>query len=111
MRKDKIVYCNWCIFHYAHKDFFPADACISLTDFNHAELMVFLGKSDNQIDYEVQVSKEKSSYTPNLPITKENSEYISYLFNDFEAAHNFIEEIIDKYIDYELPSRQIIFDL
>lgn len=112
MQLEKKIYCHWDLFRFLEeKHMNEGDVTISLSDTGNLELMVFLAKKVESEEYEVRVYKYKETdeYVPhkedNIKSFEENDEYITFIFNDFESARDFVDFL--PYHHYEYKTRPI----
>lgn len=87
---------------------------LSLTIYDQVELMLFLGKDDNNSDYEVRVYKSKPTdkYIPNkcdnVKHYEENDEFDTFIFEQFYDARQFLYTLYDRHTEYRVRPAQPI---
>lgn len=98
MKFDKLVNYDWKLFHYILEFNVPPNRTISITDSKKNPLMIFLKKNED-LTYTVRIYKstEQTTYLPrfddNLINYTESKEYYTFLFINFEAAHEFVDSL------------------
>ena len=121
MRIENKVLCHWDMIrfvkeeHLINKD--GTQRVLSVSNGEAFEYMIFLGKDDSNTGYEVMVYKSEPTdkYIPRVEDKvnhfEENDEYISFFFNSFEDAHNFVERLPYFHEEYKVrPTRKIEFE-
>lgn len=117
MQLERKLYCHWDLVRFVPEQRLLGDNgyTLSVTDSDEYELMIFLGLIDNNQGYEVRVYKNnpKDKYTPhrydnNVVRYEENEEYITFFFNNYEAARDFTYMIGYIHPEYKVrPARKI----
>lgn len=114
MQFTRKIYCSTNLFLYVTEQYFLKNRgyTISLTRSNNYEIMIFLARLEDKLEYEVRVYKAspKDRYIPNKYDSKikryeENDQYVSFFFHNFNDAHKFIT--ISLYLHEEFEKRPI----
>lgn len=81
---------------------------LSVSHGESIELMIFLGKSDDDSEYEVRVYKNKPSdkYIPhesdNVLRYEEKDEYATFFFKEYENAREFVDNLAYVHREYHI---------
>ena len=111
MQLDQKVFCHWDIVRFIKEENLLKNGVfrtLSVTEGNSAELMIFLGKGDNDSDYEVRVYKNTPTdkYVPNecdnVKRYEENDEYATFIFEQFDDAHEFVDTLSYRHNEYRV---------
>lgn len=114
MQLKRKIYCHWDICRFVTEQHLLKDGgyTLSVTESNKYELMIFLGKSDSGSGYEVRVYKAQpaDNYVPhefdnNVTRYEENDEYVTFFFENFEYAHEFVT--ISVHMHKEFKTRPV----
>ena len=111
MQLDSKVFCHWDIVRFIKEENLLKNGVfrtLSVTEGNSAELMIFLGKADNDSDYEVRVYKNTPTdkYVPNecdnVKRYEENDDYATFIFEQFDDAHEFVDTLSYRHNEYRV---------
>lgn len=111
MQLEVKAFCHWDFVRFINEKSLVHNGTfvtLSVTDSDRAELMIFLGKADNNSDYEVRVYKSKPTdkYIPNeydnVKHYEENDEYATFIFENFEYALDFIDTLSYRHTEYKV---------
>ena len=99
MQLTQKLYCHWDLVRFiTEKDLIKEDGTfltLSVTDGGVKEYMIFLGKNDSEYEVIVHKASPRDKYIPyendNVKHYEENDEYATFLFDEFEKAHHFVE--------------------
>ena len=117
MQLEKKLFCHWDLFRFLEEEhIINENITVSIIETGDLELMIFLAKQEESLnEYEVRVYKTENTgkYIPfeedNVKSIEENDEYITFIFNDFKSAHNFVDWLPYNHPEYrERPTRPII---
>lgn len=117
MQLEKKIFCHWDLVRFVSKENLKQEdgtfLTLSVTN-GKLEYMMFLGKSDSDSEYEVRIYKSKPNdkYIPNehdnVKRYEENDEFVTFYFDEYEDAHEFIDWIPYNHCEYKVrPSRPI----
>ena len=100
MQVKSKLFCNWDLARFVTEEHLKQDdgtiRTLSITDGEKLELMIFLGKDDDNLYYEVMVYKADplNIYVPdkmdNVSRYEENEEYATFFFEEYEYANIFV---------------------
>ena len=118
MKMENKLYCHWDFVRFIQEKHLEDDtgkrSTLSVTHGDTVELMIFLGKADNDTDYEARIYKAETTdkYVPHendkVKIYEENDEYATFIFEKFEYAHEFVDYLAAYHPEYIVrPTRKI----
>lgn len=121
MQLENKIYCHWDLVRFLSEEHQIKEdgtfLTLSVIDGKTTELMIFLGKNDSNSCYEVRVYKYKADdkYIPNehdhVKSYEENDEYATFLFDEYEDAHEFVDNLGYMHSEYKArPVREIEID-
>ena len=111
MQLEIKAFCHWDFVRFINEEALMHNGTfmtLSVTNNNRAELMIFLGKADNNVDYEVRVYKSEPTdkYIPNesdkVKYYEENDEYATFIFEQFCDAHDFVDTLSYRHTEYNV---------
>ena len=95
MNFNKVAYCHWDIFRFFEEEHLVKDNVVSIIDGKDIELMIFLGKKEDDKGYNVRVYTTETEFDP-------------FDFDDFETAHKFVDSLSYEHPEYKIrPARKI----
>ena len=115
MQLQRKVYCRWDFVRFISERHLQKEdgtfCTLSVTEGGKLELMIFLGKGDDNSSYEVRVYKNEpgDKYVPhecdNVSRYEENDEYATFFFEEYEDACSFTAMI--GYLHPEYKKRPV----
>lgn len=111
MQLETKVFCHWDFVRFVNETSLMHNGIfmtLSVTNNARAELMIFLGKADNNSDYEVRVYKSEPTdkYVPNeydnVKHYEENDDYATFIFEAFGDAHDFVDTLSYRHTEYKV---------
>ncbi len=116
MKNVKKVYCNWDLIRFVSEEVLMQEdgtfLTLSVIKDETTELMIFLGKNDSEYEVMVYKANENDKYVPhefdNVKSYSENEQYATFFFEEYEQAHEFINNLSYIHKEYKIrPTRKI----
>ena len=116
MQLFKKLFCHWDLVRFIPEEcIVERGFTISLTDGHNLEFMIFLGRADNNSEYEVKIYKNRpdDKYVPskldnNIKRYEENDKYTIFFFDDYAFANQFVSLVGYAHPEYQVrPVREI----